>query len=165
MPDRVLFVTGKLAEPGLRRVLADMAPPFAHDVAALKITVAALMTTPWIAGHLPGVPPGTDLVMIPGLCEGDTREISDRIGVPVEKGPRDLREIPRHFGRTAAAREYGAWDVEIVAEINNAPRLPRREIRAAADYFRTSGADVIDIGCTPGLAFPALGDIVRDLVA
>jgi hypothetical protein len=29
VPARVLFVTGKLAEPALRRVLADMAPPFA----------------------------------------------------------------------------------------------------------------------------------------
>ena len=83
----------------------------------------------------------------------------------VEKGPKDLREIPRHFGRAAAARDYGAWDIEIVAEINNAPRLSREEIRAAAEYFRASGADLIDIGCTPGLAFPALGDVVRELVA
>jgi dihydropteroate synthase-like protein len=162
-PSRVLFVTGKLAEPGLRRVLADMAPPFASEVAALKITVAALMTTPWIASHL-DVPTGTDLVMIPGLCEGDARAIGERFGVTVEKGPKDLREIPRHFGRAAAAPDYGAWDIEILAEINNAPKLSRQEIRAAADYYRASGADVIDIGCTPGLPFPALGDVVRELV-
>jgi dihydropteroate synthase-like protein len=163
-PSRVLFVTGKLAEPGLRRVLAAMAPPFASDVAALKITVAALMTTPWIASHL-DVPEGTDLVMIPGLCEGDTQAIGGKFGVPVEKGPKDLREIPQHFGRAAAAPDYGAWDIEIVAEINNAPKLPRQEIRAAADYFHASGADLIDIGCTPGVAFPALADVVRELVA
>ena len=83
----------------------------------------------------------------------------------VEKGPKDLREIPRHFGRAAAARDYGAWDIEIVAEINNAPRLTREALRGAADYFHASGADVIDVGCTPGLAFPALGDIVRELAA
>ena len=47
-PRRVLFVTGRLAEPALRRVLAEMAPPFAHDVTVLKITVAAMMTTEWI---------------------------------------------------------------------------------------------------------------------
>ena len=164
MNRRVLFVTGQLAEPGLRRVLAEMAPPFAYDVAVLKITVAALMTTPWIAGHL-GVPDGTDLVMIPGLCEGEAQVIGDTLGVAVEKGPKDLREIPRHFGRAAAASGYGAWDIEIVAEINNAPKLSREEVRAAADYFRASGADIVDIGCTPGLAFPALGDTVRELVA
>jgi len=163
-PRRVLFVTGKLAEPGLRRVLAETQLPFAHDVAVLRITVAALMTTAWIARSLE-VPEGIDLVMIPGLCEGDPRVIGDKLGVRVEKGPKDLRELPGHFGRPAAARHYGAWDIEIVAEINNAPRLTREAVRQAADYFRESGADVIDIGCTPGLPFPALGDIVRELAA
>ena len=80
-----------------------MAPPFACDVAVLSITVAALMTTAWIARFLE-VPDGTDLVLIPGLCEGDPQTIADAVGVPVEKGPKDLREIPRHFGRSAAAR-------------------------------------------------------------
>ena len=161
---RVLFITGKLAEPGLRRVLADMAPPFHYEVAALNITVAALMTTPWIASHLQSAD-GADLVMIPGLCEGDGALIGDKLGVAVEKGPKDLREIPEHFGRAAAAHDYGAWDIEILAEINNAPRLAREDVQRQADYFRTSGADVIDVGCTPGLAFPGLGDVVRELVA
>jgi dihydropteroate synthase len=164
VPRRVLFVTGRLAEPGLRRVLAETELPFAHDVAVLRITVAALMTTPWIARSLE-VPEGTDLVIIPGLCEGDPQAIGERFGVPVEKGPKDFRELPAHFGRPAAARNYGAWDIEIIAEINNAPRLTHEAVRGAADYFRESGADIIDIGCTPGLPFPALGDLVRELAA
>ena len=132
-PRRVLFVTGRLAEPALRRVLAEMAPPFAYDVAVLNITVAALMTTAWIARNLAlpePVPDGTGLVLIPGLCEGDPQVIDEKLGVRVEKGPKDLREIPRHFGRAAAARDYGAWDIEIIAEINNAPRLTREALRA-----------------------------------
>jgi dihydropteroate synthase len=161
-PAKVLFVTGKLAEPALRRVLEEMHPPFETEVAVLKITVAALMTTPWIARFLE-VPPGTELVLIPGLCEGETSLLSERFGVPVEKGPKDLREIPRHFGQAAAALDYGAYTVEILAEINNAPRLSREQVRAAADYFHASGADVIDIGCTPGLPFPSLGAVVSDL--
>jgi len=162
-PQRVLFVTGKLAEPALRRVLADNTMPFAHDVAVMKITVAALMTTDWIARFL-DVPAGVDLVLIPGLCEGDPQALADRMGVRVEKGPKDLREIPQYFGRAAAAREYGAWDIEILAEINNAPKLTRAALRAEAEYFRASGADIIDVGCTPGLAFPDLGSVVRELV-
>ena len=52
---KTLFVTGTLAEPALRATLEAMAPPFPYEVAVLRITVAALMTTPWIARHLPGV--------------------------------------------------------------------------------------------------------------
>jgi dihydropteroate synthase len=159
---RVLFVTGKLAEPALRRVLHEMQPPFDAEVAVMKITVAALMTTPWIARFLQ-VPNGTDLILIPGLCEGEPAVLADQFGVPAEKGPKDLREIPRYFGHAAAAQNYGAYSVEIIAEINNAPRLSPTQVRAAADYFRASGADIVDIGCTPGLPFPALATIVREL--
>ncbi len=165
-PRRVLFVTGKLAEPALRRTLGEMAPAFTWDVAVMKITVAALMTTPWIARFLE-VPAGTDLVLIPGLCEGDPALIAEPTGVTVEKGPKDLRQIPEYFGRArgGAARDYGAYDIEIVAEVNNAPRLTHDAIVREADHYRASGADVIDIGCTPGREFPGLAAVVRELVA
>ena len=163
LPKRVLFVTGKLAEPALRRVLAELEPPFGVEVAVLRITVAALMTTDFIT-RLLEVPPGTDLVLLPGLCEADVDALSARHGVRVARGPKDLREIPQYFGREALAIDYGAFDIEILAEINNAVRLERAEIMAQAEYFRASGADVIDIGCTPGQAFPALGSIVAELV-
>jgi len=159
----VLFVTGTLAEPALRRVVSDLDLPGGSDVTVLKITVAALMTTSWIAQRLEPRA-NIDLVLIPGLCEGDPTIIEAAIGVRVEKGPKDLREIPTYFGRSAAQAAYGAWDIEIAAEINNAPRLTLDAIRREAERYRDSGADIIDLGCTPGLPFPALADVVGELV-
>src|SRR5678816_1024400 len=162
-PGRVLFVTGRLAERALRRTLDDLAPPFSFENAVMKITVAALMTTAWIARHLQ-IPDGTDLVLIPGLCEGDPDAIPHAGDVRVEKGPKDLRELPRFFGRQMTS-DYGAFDIEILAEINNAPRLTREELLDAAAYYRAAGADVIDIGCTPGLRYPDLASVIQELVA
>jgi dihydropteroate synthase-like protein len=104
-------------------------------------------------------------VLLPGLVEGETADLSERHGVRVEKGPKDLREIPRYFGQATAAADYGPYDIEILAEINNAAKLSREQIRAAAEYFQASGADLIDVGCTPGVPFPTLGEVVRELRA
>jgi dihydropteroate synthase-like protein len=163
-PSSVLFVTGRLAEPALRRVLSEHELPFRVEVAVLGITVAALMTTEWIARKLE-LPEGIDLVMLPGLVEGDVDTLAATFGVRVERGPKDLRDIPQYFGRAARAPDYGGYRIEILAEINNAPRMERDALHAMATYYRASGADVIDLGMTPGRDFPGLADTVRALVA
>ena len=48
MPD-YLFVTGNLAAYSLIHTLEKMEPDFEYEVAVLDISVAALMTTHWIA--------------------------------------------------------------------------------------------------------------------
>ena len=120
------------------------------------------MTTPWIARFLE-VPPGTDLVLIPGLCEGDTEILRERFGVQSRRDPRTCARSPATSARPLPGRTTAPTAIEILAEINNAPKLSREAIRAAAEYFRASGADIIDIGCTPGVPFPDLGDVVREL--
>jgi dihydropteroate synthase-like protein len=160
---RFLFVTGKLAEPALRRQLAELAPKagFTPDVAVLPISVAALMTADWVARHL-RVPPGTDRVVLPGLCHGDATAVSEAAGVPAELGPEDLRDLPEHFGQTTGPPHgYGGHDIEIVAEINAAPRLSRDAILESARGYAADGANVIDLGCDPGAAWSGVADAVK----
>src|SRR5947208_9932853 len=94
----LLLVTGKLAEPALRRLLADLAgrAGFDYSVAVLPITVAALATTPWVARHLT-VPAGVERVILPGLCGGDLAVVEAAAGAPAERGPADLRDLPDYF--------------------------------------------------------------------
>jgi dihydropteroate synthase-like protein len=163
----VLFVTGKLAEPALRRTLADLAPRagFEANVAVLPITVVALATTPWIARHL-DVPPGTDRVFLPGLCAGDLDVVAERAGVPVERGPKDLRDLPQFFGgRPGPPPGYGAHNITILAEINHALRLPLAELLVQARACRADGADIIDVGCDPGVTWSGAAEAVRALRA
>ncbi|MCE9562423.1 MAG: DUF6513 domain-containing protein [Planctomycetes bacterium] len=164
---RFLFVTGKLAEPALRRVLADLAPRagFDADVAVLNITVAALMTSNWVARHLP--PDITaDRLILPGFCRGDITEVTHVSGVASELGPKDLRDLPEFFGKKSGPPPgYGTFDIEILAEINHAPSKSHDAILAEARRYREGGADLIDIGCDPGGTWTGVGDVVRLLKA
>ena len=152
-PRRVLFVTGTLAEPALRRVLADMQPPFEAQVAVMKITVAALMTTAWIA-RLLEVPAGHR----PGPY---SRPLRRRYrGILIDHLECGLRRAPRIFARFRATsgrlRRRGVRQLRDrdPGRDQQCAEAGARPIRAAADYFRASGADLIDIGCTPGVPFP-----------
>src|SRR5262245_9716068 len=159
-----LFVTGKLAEPALRRTLDELAPRagFSFSVAVLPITVVALATAPWVARHL-RVPEGVGQIVLPGLCQGDLEAVRAATGLPVERGPADLRDLPEHFRVAAGKADYGAHDIEILAEINSAQRLGRGELLARARALAADGADVIDLGCDPGSGWVGVGDAVKAL--
>jgi dihydropteroate synthase len=161
---RYQFVTGKLAEFSLRQVLEGLAPKvgFSYEVAVLPITVAALMPPKWIAKHL--IPAeGIDKVIIPGYCQGDLDPIREKAGAEVVLGPRDLRDLPAWFGLKSDRQNYGAYRIEILAEINHAPRLSRADLVAQARALAGDGADLIDLGCTPGETWGGVGDAVAAL--
>ena len=165
-PPRVLFVTGRLAETALRRVLDDLAPRagLRAEVAVLPISVAALMTPKWVARHL-DVPEGIDRVILPGHCRGDLSAIESKAGVPVTLGPEDLRDLPRSLGQADDRLEgYGGHDIEILAEINHAPRLTLDEFLDQAARFVAEGADRIDVGCDPGGPWLDVGTYVSALI-
>jgi len=163
---RVLFVTGRLAEPALRQTLRELAPlaQIRAEVAVLPISVAALMTPRWVLRHL-DVPEGISRVILPGHCRGDLAALADRLGVPVEVGPEDLRDLPRILGGSGDRLDgYGAYDIEILAEINHAPRLTLEQFLAQAERFRAQGADRIDVGCDPDGGWLDVGRFVAEWV-
>lgn len=167
--EQIHFVTGRLAEHALRTVLAEIAPQvgFEYSVEVLPITVAALMTPPWIARHLErsdhraGIP--ITRIVVPGYCEGDLNVIAQATGATVERGPRDLRRLPEYFGKHPDRSDFGRYDIEILAEINHAPRLSRNDVVAQARQLAGDGADLIDLGCDPGGAWSDVADCVRAL--
>ncbi|QDS99337.1 DUF6513 domain-containing protein [Adhaeretor mobilis] len=158
------FVTGRLAEHALKSIVAPLAGEvdFDYSVQVLPITVAALMSPPWIAKRLE-VPQHTTQVMIPGYCEGDLSSLESASPCPVLVGPRDLRQLPAFFQRPAPPTNYGEYDIEIIAEINNCPRIPLQEILSIAADYAGSGANVIDVGCEPGDPWMDVGEVVRAL--
>lgn len=166
-PEKIHFVTGRLAEHSLRQVLEGLAPRvgFEPTVQALHITVAALMTTEWIARRLV-VPAGTTRIILPGGCRGSLEVFGEVTALPVERGPEDLRRLDEYFGQQSRdLSDYGSFDIEILAEINHAPRLPLAAILAESRRLRAAGADRIDLGCDPGSEWAGVGDAVRMLVA
>ena len=129
----------------------------------LPISVAALMTPRWVARHLE-VPEGIDRVVLPGHCRGDLSAVEAKAGTDVVLGPEDLRDLPRYLGQADdALDDYGAFDIEILAEVNHAPRLGLDAILAEADRYAAEGADRIDLGCDPGGPWSGVGEAVRAL--
>jgi len=164
--ERILFITGKLAEPSLRRVVAGLSAQagFDYGIRVLGISVAALMHADWVRRKLTDVA-GFDRVLLPGWCQGDVSALSEQFQTPFELGPKDLFNLPEFFGRDdRVAVDLTNYDIEILAEINHAPRMTDREILEAADRLRDSGADVIDLGCIPGECWERVGDVTRQLL-
>jgi dihydropteroate synthase-like protein len=164
-PEQIHFVTGRLAERPLTNLLTELAPQigFQFSIDVLPITVAALMSPRWIARHA-RVPLGTEQVMIPGYCQGDLSELETALGVPVVRGPRDLRQLRAYFGSPESVPgDYGDYSIEILAEINHAPRLTRDTLLEHARSYAQLGADIIDVGCEPGDPWRDVGDAVKAL--
>ncbi len=163
--ERIHFVTGRLAERALRRQLNSLATEvgFGFTVDVLPISVAALMSAQWVLRHI-RLPPETTRVLLPGYCQGDVQQMEQQLGVPVVRGPRDLRRLPAFFGQLDAPPvDFGNYSIEILAEINHAPRLSRQQVLDQAHLLREDGADIIDVGCEPGDPWSGVSDCVKSL--
>lgn len=167
MSQNLLFLTGKLAEKSLHKVLEEVqrnpkTPPFNYQVAQIGVSVAALMTPDLIARRVKHTG-SAHKVIVPGLCQGDLTPLESQYGIPVERGPEDLKDLPQYFGHAGKAADLSRYSVQIFAEIVDAPYLSIAGIIEKAARFKQQGANVIDLGCLPGVPFLHLAEAVSTL--
>ncbi len=162
-PERLLFLTGHLARPRLERVLASLGDvALSWSIADIGVKVAALATGEIIERRLKG-PLDATRVILPGRCRADLDRLSAVFGVPFERGPDELADLPAWLGRAGGPPDLSRHDMRIFAEIVDASALGVEAILAKALAMRGEGADVIDLGCLPDTPFPHLEDAIAAL--
>jgi len=163
MADKLLFLTGHLAERRLREIVDGLAPKTAlWQVHNLGIKVAALMTEAIVEKRLPG-PVKADRVIVPGRSRMNLDRLSAHFGVAFERGPDELIDLPQYFGKGGRPPDLSKHDLRIFAEIVEAPGVSIESMLKQAEVYRNQGGDVIDIGCQPDVAFPHLEQMVAAL--
>jgi dihydropteroate synthase-like protein len=165
MTERILFLTGRLAQSRLEKVLQGMGPTaFDWSIFNVGVKVAALMTEPILTRRLPR-PLDADRVVVPGRCRADLARLTQEFGRPFERGPDELKDLPAFFGKAGAALDLSRHALRIFAEIVDASQIGVPGVIARAEVLRAEGADVIDLGCLPDTPFPHLEETVRELKA
>lgn len=167
MTQKLLFLTGKLAEKSLHKVLTEVqsnpkTPAFKYRIEQIGVSVAALMTPGLIARRLKQAG-DVDKIILPGLCQGDLSALEAQYGVAVERGPEDLKDLPQYFGHAGTQADLSQYSVQIFAEIVDAPYLSVEGIVKKTQQFIAQGANVIDLGCLPGVPFPHLAEATKAL--
>ena len=167
MPENLLFLTGKLAEKSLHKVLKEVqsnpnTPAFKYRVEQIGVSVAALMTPEMVARRLKTTGDANKMIL-PGLCQGDLSQLHRQFGIPAERGPNDLKDLPQYFGQQGIAPDLSQYSTQIFAEIVDAPDLSIEQILAKAQRFQAQGANVIDLGCLPNRPFLHLTEAIYAL--
>ena len=163
MADKLLFLTGRLAEARLLETIGTLGlPEGSWRVNNLGIKVAALMTEAILKNRMKG-PLDADRVIVPGRSRMDLGKLGAHYGVPFERGPDELIDLPQYFGKDGKPPDLTRHDLAIFAEIIEAPTLGVDEIVRRAGVLSAAGADIIDIGCQPDTPFPHLEEAVRAL--
>jgi dihydropteroate synthase len=156
MANKLLFLTGRLAEPRLARTVAGLGlPEGSWRIANVGVKVAALMTEAIVRNRLKA-PLDADRVIVPGRSRMNLGELKEHYGVPFERGPDEIIDLPQFFGKGGKPPDLSRHDLRIFAEIVDAPALTVEQMVERVAKLKAEGADVIDIGCQPDIPFPQL---------
>ena len=165
MAEKLLFLTGRLAEERLTSTIAGVGlPEGSWRVANVGVKVAALMTEGIVKSRLKQ-PVGADRVIVPGRTRMNLDALKAHFGIVFQRGPDELVDLPVFLGRGGKPPDFSRHELRIFAEIIEAPSLSVAEIVAKAAGHRAKGADVIDVGCQPDAPFPHLEETIAALRA
>ena len=163
MANKLIFLTGRLAEPRLARTVAGLGlPEGSWRIANVGVKVAALMTEAIVRNRLKA-PLDADRVIVPGRSRMNLGDLKEHYGVPFERGPDEIIDLPQFFGKGGKPPDLSHHDLRIFAEIVDAPTLTVEQFVERAKKLAAEGADVIDIGCQPDVPFPQLEDVIAAL--
>lgn len=96
MPHKLLLITGRLAEPTVRKTLKDIPKEYDVDILVLPIDVAALMTNNFIVKQLIKRDDikKFDFIMVSGAIQDPLYTLRDTLKINIIKGPRHAVDIP-----------------------------------------------------------------------
>ena len=122
------------------------------------------MTEEIIARRLPR-PLEADRVILPGRCRADLAALTPEFGVPFERGPDEIADLPAYLGRGGARAGSLAPRHAHLRRDRRCVDAERRRDASRARGAARRGADVIDLGCLPDTPFPHLEEAVAALQA
>ena len=68
-----------------------------------------------------------------------------KLNTEIIRGPDELKDLPTIFGEKPLKYDLSKFETSIFAEITDALNLTVEEVIEKAEFYRSEGADVIDI--------------------
>ena len=124
----ILFITGKLAEKGLRTVIESIEKKdFTYEIRNLNVNVAALLTTDMIERRIGNID-SFDEIIIPGRVRGDLESLKENINKKIIRGPDELKDLPTLFGASPVKYDLSKFETSIFGEITMINLQPSRDV-------------------------------------
>ncbi len=149
----LVLVTGKLAHTGLKRIMVALDPQvFTFEIRVLDKAVAAWFTTEFIAENVGPLNPA-DILLIPGKTMGDEGDLSQLLGVRVERGTNCYSELPTFFemaGVEVTSDDIVKPKIIMIGRPGSGKTTYAAEIAATYEIPHVSVGDVIRAGVEEG---------------
>lgn len=154
---KVVLVTGKLAEPLVRKYSKAPGVVLETEVKTLPVSVASFMSSDLLVEELKDLDPSTcSVILTPGTVRCDLRSVEGRLGIPVFRGPKYAADLPvvlEKLGEIELSKEKPACELlgdEIKAssqkELETLERSGLRSFIETEDFFIGRGKSKLAVG-------------------